>query len=210
MILANPQMIQHQLTVWEGSGRGGLHHGLIEVLGWHFPEGMRKASLNNIHETSLWAKILTCYLPDVKQVVPTGVSYFVCLFKKNMNLRSGNLFTSLQGVSRITVKVSFKIEMFCILLYSTSGHIQNYNHCVLRCLWWMIVKVIVFYDGTSCSLTDSSKYYLLTTVQKTITVLSKHVWQFSLAVIFCLCMHVCVGACTWVGENWLYPFWLTL
>jgi hypothetical protein len=82
---------------------------------------------------SLWAKILTCYLPDVKQVVPTGVSYLVGLFKKDMNLRSGNLFISLQGDSHITVKVPFKIKMFCILLHSTSGHIKNSNHCVLRC-----------------------------------------------------------------------------
>lgn len=161
-------------------------------------------------KASLWAKILTCYLPDVKQVVPTGVSYLVGLFKKDMNLLSGNLFTSLQGVSHITVKVSFKIDMFCILLHSTLGHIKNSNYCVLRCLWWMIMMVIVFCDGTSCSLTDSSKYYLLATVQKTITVLLKHVWQFSLAMIFCVCMHVCIGACTSVGENWLYPFWLTL
>jgi len=126
-------------------------------------------------KASLWAKILTCYLPDVKQVVPTGVSYLVGLFKKDMNLLSGNLFTSLQGVSHITVKVSFKIDMFCILLHSTLGHIKNSNYCVLRCLWWMIMMVIVFCDGTSCSLTDSSKYYLLATVQKTITVLLKHV-----------------------------------
>ena len=74
----------------------------------------------------------------------------------------------------------------------------------------MIVKAIVFCDEMSCSLTHSSKYYLLTTVQNTITVMLKHVWHFSLAVIFCLCMHVCVGACTWVGENWLCPFWLML
>jgi len=33
MILANPRMIQHQLTVWEGAGRRGLCQGLIEVLG---------------------------------------------------------------------------------------------------------------------------------------------------------------------------------
>lgn len=67
---------------------------------------------------------------------------------------------------------------------------------------------IVFCDGMSCSLTDSSKYYLLTTVQKTVTVMLKHMWHFSPAVIFCLCMHVCICACAWVGENWLCPFWL--
>jgi hypothetical protein len=72
-------------------------------------------------KANLWAMILTCYLPDVKQVVPVGVSYLVHLFKKEMNLRLGNLFTSLQGVSHITVKVSSKIEVICILLHGTVG-----------------------------------------------------------------------------------------
>jgi hypothetical protein len=38
-----------------------------------------------------------------------------------MNLRLGNLFASLQGVPHITVKVSSKIEMICILLHGTAG-----------------------------------------------------------------------------------------
>jgi len=72
-------------------------------------------------KASLWGMILTCYLPGVKQLVRMGVSYLVSLFKKEMNLRLGNLFTSLQGVSHITVKVSTKIEMTCILLHGTAG-----------------------------------------------------------------------------------------
>jgi hypothetical protein len=102
------------------------------------------------------------------------VMYLVNLFKKEMNLCLGNLFTPLQGVSHITVKVFSKIEMICILLHGTAG-IKNSNHCYLRCLWLMNVKAIVFSDGMSRSLTDSSKYYLLTTVQKTITVMLKYV-----------------------------------
>jgi len=38
-----------------------------------------------------------------------------------MNLCLGNLFTSLQGVSDIAVKVPSKIEMVCILLHGTAG-----------------------------------------------------------------------------------------
>jgi len=72
-------------------------------------------------KASLWALILTCYLPDVKQVVHMGVTYLVSLFKKEMNLCLGNLFTPLQGVSHITVKVSSKTEMICILLHGTAG-----------------------------------------------------------------------------------------
>jgi hypothetical protein len=124
-----------------------------------------------------------------------------------MNLCLGNLFTSLQGVSHITVKVSSKKWNDLHFITQYSRYIKNSNR-YLRCLWLMIVKAIVFCDGMSCRLTDSSKYYLLTTVQKTITLMLKHIWHFSLAVIFYLCTHVCIGACTWVGENWLCPFWL--
>jgi hypothetical protein len=38
-----------------------------------------------------------------------------------MNLLSGNLFAPLQGVSHITVKIYFKIEIVCIFLHGTAG-----------------------------------------------------------------------------------------